>query len=185
MSTEHKPYPQSATINKMVDGYQRATRRDNAIAALRRAGMRTEWSGKAQALIAKVSRNAATEVRHWQFSKAPVECNAAEARLSQHTKIPNESLVDSGGLTPLCTEGRSGSQRRAKGGVARRSARSHGPDRFAAGPRLSSHWPLPPREPSQSPMVNENESTFKAYLTSDTKSFVHWSTDRSPKPFAL
>jgi hypothetical protein len=62
----------------MVDGYQKATCPDNVTAAFRRAGIRTGWSDRRQALIATVSRESATEVRHWQFTKAPIKCTAPE-----------------------------------------------------------------------------------------------------------
>jgi hypothetical protein len=75
----------------MVDTDQKATRPDNIGAAFRRAGIRTKWSVKTQALFAKVSPDAATEVRHRQFSKARIKCNVTEARCSQQTKIAKES----------------------------------------------------------------------------------------------
>jgi hypothetical protein len=56
----------------------------------RRAGIGTQSTVKRQALIAKVSQDAATEIRHWQFSKARIKYNVTKARLSWQTKIPNE-----------------------------------------------------------------------------------------------
>jgi hypothetical protein len=46
---------------------------------------------KRQALVAKIFREAATEVPHRHFSTIWIKCNVTEPPLSQQTKIQNES----------------------------------------------------------------------------------------------
>jgi hypothetical protein len=84
-------HPQSAKVVKFVYGYQRPTCPDNIAAAFRRTGIGTEWSVTTQGLTAKVSHDAATEDRHWQFSKGWIKCPVNKARLYQQTKISHES----------------------------------------------------------------------------------------------
>jgi hypothetical protein len=83
--------PQSAKCMRMLDGYQKATCPDNITAAFRRAGIITEWSPAKGALIAKVRRELATEVRHWQFTKTRLrsgECPISDNGCSGHDQIP-------------------------------------------------------------------------------------------------
>jgi hypothetical protein len=73
--------------------------------AFRRAGIRAEWSIKRQSLSSKTAREAATEVRHCQLSKARTKCNVTEVRLSQQIKIHMDNArPHNSGRTQRCIE---------------------------------------------------------------------------------
>jgi hypothetical protein len=73
-------------------GWSSKTKRpDTIVTAFRGAGIRTECNVKRQDLIPKAFREAATEIRHWQFSKARIKCSLTEPRLLQQIDIEVES----------------------------------------------------------------------------------------------
>jgi hypothetical protein len=64
--------PQPQRIIEMVDGYLKATCRDNVIGAFRRAGIAAEWDRGRQAIRTKVVREGAENFRYWRFSKTQI-----------------------------------------------------------------------------------------------------------------
>jgi hypothetical protein len=60
---------QTKKLVKMVSGWQKATTTVNIIKAFRRAGIIAVWNPEVNALVCRIDRAAASEVRHWNGEK--------------------------------------------------------------------------------------------------------------------
>jgi hypothetical protein len=75
--------PQTRQIVKALNGYQKACCPNNITSAFRRAGIVTHWSAEHHALVARVDRTTAANVRHWTFDRTRISVHHGLTEVNQ------------------------------------------------------------------------------------------------------